>query len=36
MKSPGNMDAEMTLLNLLQVIEEHIEDYELLAPDEIL
>ena len=30
------MDAEMTLHNLLQVIEENIQDYELFAPDEIL
>ena len=30
------MDAEMTLLNLLQVLDENIEDYEMFAPDEIL
>ena len=30
------MDAELTLLQLLQVIDEHIEDYELFAPGEAL
>ena len=35
-KSAANMDAEMTLHNLRQVIEEHIDDYEMFAPDEIL
>jgi hypothetical protein len=29
-------DAEMTLFNIQQVIQEHIEDYSLLAPQEIL
>ena len=30
------MDAEMTLHNLSQVIEENKDDYEMFAPDEIL
>ena len=34
--SAVRMNAEMTLQNLLQVIEENIQDYEMLAPDEIL
>ena len=30
------MNAEMTLQNILQVIEENINDFEMFAPDEIL
>ena len=34
--SAARMDAEMTLHNLNQVIEENKDDYEMFAPDEIL
>ena len=34
--SAARMDAEMTLHNLSQVIEENKDDYEMFAPDEIL